>query len=119
MRWHFFSDQCYEYENIFAKEIGKNITEKSAHNIWFREKNRPFFAKNWQKSPIIAIITLTPGSGSDPAAPAAEGAAQLRESSCHLQLCLLPLRMVSRRFRSYVSQGCQMVYFQNKKYQFG
>jgi hypothetical protein len=57
-------------KNIFAKTIGEKfgifllepllIIAKINHNIGFW-KNAKLFAENCQKSPKIAIITLTPG----------------------------------------------------------
>jgi hypothetical protein len=48
-----FRDRCYDFLNIFAEKI-LIIT------LVF-EKNANVFAKNWEKSQKIVIITSTPG----------------------------------------------------------
>jgi hypothetical protein len=55
---------CYNLQNISPNKIGDfDITtilaEKNYHTIVFK-KNANIFAENWQKSPEVVIITLTP-----------------------------------------------------------
>jgi hypothetical protein len=46
---------------MILKYFRRNIWRKKFdHNIDF-EKNANFYAENWQKSPKIVIISLTPG----------------------------------------------------------
>jgi hypothetical protein len=64
---HLARDRCYDFRNIFAKEIGGknqrfwlNLLLNLTKTLVF-EKNGNFFA-DWQKSPKIVIITSTLGS---------------------------------------------------------
>jgi hypothetical protein len=64
-------DRCYDFKNISAKKFGENIgvffaqtTASFCKNVIITlvfEKNPNYFAKNWQTSQKIVIITSTPG----------------------------------------------------------